>query len=300
MGLGQILELGESVRKVGFSNRRLYVDRCDEERIFIPLEDINLIIVDGKKALLSAQALSALSDSNIPLLVTDSKHLPVGCLSPLAAHVYHPKRLQLQITAREHLKRKAWTQLVKAKIVAQRDALKLCGRDASVLLGFENKVKSGDPKNVEAQAAKRYWRELFRGNDFYRSNENDGRNILLNYGYSILRSTIARAICASGLHPALGIYHSNRGNSFALADDFIEPLRPLVDIQIAELQLIPEKEALTRENKGALLSILFSEIYCDTGVYEFSGGVKVMLDSYVQLMCSERRELIIPRIVPHD
>jgi CRISPR-associated protein Cas1 len=100
------------------------------------------------------------------------------------------------------------------------------GADAFALIA--RRVKSGDTDNLEAQAARRYW-PLLMGPDFRRDRDNPGANALLNYGYAIMRSTVARAVVAAGLHPTIGINHANRGNAFALADDLIEPFRPLVD-----------------------------------------------------------------------
>jgi CRISPR-associated protein Cas1 len=87
---------------------------------------------------------------------------------------------------------------------------------------------------VEAQAARRYWTLMF-GPDFTRDRNAEGANALLNYGYTVLRAIVSRAICASGLHPTIGVFHTNRANAFALSDDLMEPFRPLVDLLVMRL-----------------------------------------------------------------
>lgn len=96
------------------------------------------------------------------------------------------------------------------------------------------RVKSGDSDNLEAQAARRYW-PLLMGRGFRRDRESPGANALLNCGYAVIRASVARAIVAAGLHPSIGINHANRGNAFALADDLVEPFRPLVDALVVAM-----------------------------------------------------------------
>ena len=52
----------------------------------------------------------------------------------------------------------------------------------------------------------------------------------LNYGYAVLRNAIIRAAIMAGFQPAFGIHHDNYLNAFDLADDLIEPWRPMVDV----------------------------------------------------------------------
>lgn len=89
-------------------------------------------------------------------------------------------------------------------------------------------MRSGDPQNIEAQAARFYWKKLF-GETFQRDRFLPGINAHLNYGYIILRSAIARAVIAAGISPSLGVGHINSRNNFCLVDDLMEPFRPLVD-----------------------------------------------------------------------
>lgn len=73
------------------------------------------------------------------------------------------------------------------------------------------------------------------GDDFRRDRLAPGANALLNYGYTVLRACTSRSVVGAGLHPSIGIHHSNQGNAFALADDLMEPYRPLVDCAVKTL-----------------------------------------------------------------
>jgi CRISPR-associated protein Cas1 len=133
-----------------------------------------------------------------------------------------------QAEAAEPTKKRAWQTIVRAKIKAQWSLLEEVGQPLPGLDDFLSRVHSGDPENVEAQAASKYWRALF-GPDFRRDRDAFDQNRLLNYGYAVLRAATARAICGTGLHPALGVQHHNQYNPFCLADDLMEPYRPMVD-----------------------------------------------------------------------
>ena len=142
--------------------------------------------------------------------------------------------MRSQIAATRPLSKQLWRQIVCAKIRMQGEVLALNGRQAGAFDALARKVRSGDPDNIEAQAARRYWKALF-GPDFTRDQDGGGLNGLLNYGYTVLRAVVSRAICAAGLHPTIGIFHANRANAFALADDLMEPYRPVVDHMVLAL-----------------------------------------------------------------
>lgn len=78
---------------------------------------------------------------------------------------------------------------------------------------------------------------------------------MLNYGYTVLRAATIRAVVASGLHPTIGLHHSNRGNAFALADDLMEPFRPLVDCTVRGL-LARKVDHLDKIAKEALVRLI--------------------------------------------
>jgi CRISP-associated protein Cas1 len=143
-------------------------------------------------------------------------------------------RMRAQLDARRPLCKRLWQLVVQAKIEQQGAALEALGHRGNGLRLLARSVASGDPENVEAQAARRYWPIVF-GEDFRRDRGAGGVNGMLNYGYTILRSATARAVVAAGLHPSVGIHHRNRLDDMCLVDDLMEPFRPLVDLTVRRL-----------------------------------------------------------------
>ncbi|BCI67378.1 type II CRISPR-associated endonuclease Cas1 [Acetobacter aceti] len=214
----------------------------DENTITLPLEDLACVVLDTPQVNLSGALLSALAMSGIALIIPDDKHHPAGVVLPFHQHHLQAEVIGIQIAASKPLRKRLWQTLVVAKISNQAALLEEAGhQDASTLRNMIRRVTSGDPDNIEAQAARLYWSRLFPR--FTRSNCADRRNGLLNYGYAILRAAIARACVASGLVPSLGLHHASRTNAFNLADDLIEPFRPCVDRMVR--RTIPEHDPLS-------------------------------------------------------
>lgn len=206
----------------------LTVSSKGEERGRIALDDIGGLIVHAHGTTWSNHVFTRLAERNVPVVLCGSNHAPVSVVWPLEGHHAQGSRLRAQIDSPKPLRKQLWQRVVAAKIRMQGHILAANGLEGGAFEMLARKVRSGDPENVEAQAARRYWKALF-GSDFYRDQNGEGPNALLNYGYTVLRAIVSRAICASGLHPTVGIFHSNRANAFALADDLMEPYRPLVD-----------------------------------------------------------------------
>lgn len=209
-------------------------DRAEIGRV--ALDDVYALIVHAHGITWTGNIVAALAERGAPIIFCNASHAPVAVTLPLSGHHAQNARMQAQISASGPLMKQLWRRIVSAKIGMQGALLK--ARDiegAEALLFMARRVTSGDKENLEAQAARRYW-PLLMGQDFRRNRDAGDVNALLNYGYAVMRATCARAIVAAGLHPTLGIQHSNRGNAFALADDLIEPFRPLVDA-LAEMML---------------------------------------------------------------
>jgi CRISPR-associated protein Cas1 len=193
------------------------------------------------------------------------------------------------------LEKRLWQAVVKAKILNQASILSFFTReDEKQLLELAKKVSSGDKENIEAQAAKKYWRKLF-GEDFRRDFNQIGINSLLNYGYAILRSATARAIFSAGLHPAIGIFHKNQENAFCLVDDLMEPFRPIVDFIVKR---IVEKNSniseLTPEIKKNLTKILNLELSTSIGVVSISNCLIRLSQSFVKSLEDDEVKLEFP------
>jgi CRISPR-associated protein Cas1 len=180
--------------------------------------------------------------------------MPSGMFLPLEGHHTQTERIRSQLNASEPLKKQLWQQTIRIKIANQATVLDKIGLNGARLMDLSQKVKSGDSRNLEAQAAAYYWNQLY-GSEFFRSRNRSSPNAQLNYGYAILRSLVARALSASGMYPSVGIHHRNKYNAFCLADDMMEPYRPFVDWMVLNLTYPENESGLTKDQKTTLLSI---------------------------------------------
>jgi CRISPR-associated protein Cas1 len=226
----------------------------------IPCEDIGFVVVDHESTTYTHAALARLVEYGAVVVFCDRKHLPAGLLLPLATHPETVWRLQEQLALRKPLRKRLWRQIVVAKVRAQAANLDADAPARRRLQALAREVKSGDPTNVEAQAARLYWAAwLGDGTPFSRDMDGEGLNAMLNYGYAVVRAAVARALVSAGLHPALGLHHHHRGNAFCLADDLLEPLRPLVERTVRELHRAGHGE-LNPPTKRALLELLTATV----------------------------------------
>lgn len=231
----------------------------DDGTVVLPLEDITCCIIDTPQVSLSGALLSAFATSGVTLIVPDRKHHPAGGLFPFHQHYAQADIIQFQISASQPLRKRLWQLLVIGKINNQAAVLKAQGQpEAQRLQKMTGLVSSGDKNNIEAQAARFYWSRLF--SEFARADETDKRNGLLNYGYAILRSAIARACVATGLIPSLGVHHASRTNAFNLVDDLIEPFRPCVDQMVVQYQPKHDTTAVSLDDRRFMANILSQTI----------------------------------------
>lgn len=230
----------------------------------IPCEDIGVVVVDHPQATYTHAALAQLALADATLVICGPDHLPVAMLVPLADHTQVVWRVREQIEAGKPLGKRLWQQIVQAKIQAQAANLEPESPAYRRLQQLAADVRSGDPTNAEAQAAKVYWSAWLisaplerrdQCGSFRRDPDGAGANALLNYGYAVMRAAVARALVAAGLLPSLGLHHSNRSNAFCLADDLMEPLRPLVDERVRQLLFAGQTE-LDQPTKAELLELL--------------------------------------------
>lgn len=231
----------------------LIVSKDDAELGRIAIADIGALIVHAHGITYSNHVFIRLSEQEIPVVLCGQNHAPIAVIWPLEGHHVQAKRMQAQAQAARPLQKSLWAQIVVAKVKMQGQLIAAIGQPNAVFDMLARKVRSGDPQNIEAQAAKKYWSLLF-GNEFRRDKNGDSINGLLNYGYTVLRAIVSRSICASGLHPTLGIFHSNNYNAFALADDLMEPFRPYVDAVVFNLVKQGQTD-VNAETKQSLTSI---------------------------------------------
>lgn len=214
------------------------------------------------------------------MVICDDRHLPVGLCLPLTGYHAPARRMTAQANASKPTLKRLWQQIVRAKVAHQAALLRdLRGSDFG-LGELAVSVRSGDPDNVEAQAARLYWPALFDSADFLRDPALPDQNRYLNYGYAILRAIVARAICASGLHPGLGIHHHHRNNAYCLADDLMEPFRPAVDRAAVELWRDAGPDApLDRTIKPRLLALVEDR-------FDLAGERRTLFDCVARLCAS--------------
>lgn len=217
-------------------NKNLPEHFKQESEITKPIEDIGLVVLDNKHITITSGLLEALLENNCAVITCDNKNMPTGLLLPLSGNTTQNERFRHQLDASLPLKKQLWQQTIQAKIENQAIVIeKKTTAESKCMHIWATKVKSGDSDNIEARAAAYYWKNLFPIKNFVRGREEMPPNNLLNYGYAILRATVARSLVASGLLPTLGIHHHNRYNAYCLADDIMEPYRPFVDLLVLNI-----------------------------------------------------------------
>jgi CRISPR-associated protein Cas1 len=260
----------------------------------IPCEDIGVVVVDQPQTTYTHAALAALARWQAVLVVCGSDHLPAAMLLPLADHCEVVWRMKEQLAVRRPLRKQLWCQLIRAKIRAQALMLPRETPARLKLLALSRMVRSGDPNNIESQAARVYWANWLPEGMFRRDVDLPDLNMFLNYGYAVLRAAMARAVVAAGLLPALGLVHSNRSNAFCLADDLMEPLRPLVDRRVRELHAESRRE-LDRREKAFLLEILTEQVRLGGENGPLMVSLHRMVASLVKCFQGQAKQLEIPR-----
>lgn len=270
-------------------------DRPEGARASIPCEDLGVVVVDHPQTTYSHHALASLGEHGAVVVVCGRDHLPVSVLLPLASHSSVVHRHQLQLGLSLPRKKQLWKQLVQAKIRAQAANLDESDTTRAQLLALAEEVKSGDTSNREAQAARLYWSRWIPG--FRRTTDADGPppNNLLNYGYAIFRAVLARHIVAAGLLPALGVHHRHRANLFCLADDLLEPIRPIVDARVRALFRDHGRHHLDQPTKAGILSLLtVSASSGDLGSGPLLVAAQRLVESFVRCCEDRAAKLLIP------
>lgn len=228
-----ICEIAHFAAKLRVKNSLLVID--GQQQATVPLHELAVLLLSNPQVSLTQPVLSRICESGGVVITCDARRQPIGMLLPIIAHHAQVSRFVLQAESKPTLRKRLWQQVVRGKIASQASALEHLHESSHGLRNLIPQVKSGDPANVEARTARRYWSLLFAKPSFRRDRDAPDQNRWLNYGYAVLCAVVARAICAAGLHPSLGIHHHNKYAGFPLADDLMEPLRPIVDIAAAQM-----------------------------------------------------------------
>jgi len=293
--IGRIVEVADDRRHLSLSRGFLVVSDTDGDRCElgqVPLDDIAAVIGNAHGLSYTNNLLVALAERGAPFVLCGANHNVVGMLLPVDGNYQQAKRFDAQIAATKPACKRLWAAIVKAKLQQQAAALEAAGASTAPLAALVGKVRSGDPDNFEAQGARRYWTLLF-GTDFRRDQDAGGLNSLLNYGYTVLRAATARAVVGAGLHPTLGLHHSNEGNAMRLVDDVMEPFRPMVDLKVWQLDRHGEHE-VTPDTKRALVRTLFDDMQTDVGATPVMTCIQRLAVSLAQVFAGERQQLDLP------
>ncbi len=264
----------------------------------VPIEDIGFVILDNQQIIITHGLIAALLENNAAVITCDQKHMPTGLLLPLESHTVQNQRFRKQLEASEPLKKNLWQQTIQAKIRNQAKLLSKRNIEIANMLHWAGEVKSGDTRNHESQAAAYYWGRIFpQLPDFRRGREEHPPNNLLNYGYAILRATVARALVSSGLLPTLGIHHHNKYNAYCLADDIMEPYRPFVDEIVCRfVDLGSDFDILKTTIKRDLLQVPAIDVIIDGEKSPLMNAVHRTTASLNRCFEGESRNLIYPEL----
>lgn len=291
----RIIEISSPAR-LSLKNQQMVVEREGFETTTVPIEDIGILILDHPAVSHTQGLLTACSENNAAVVICDKKHMPSAVFLPLDGNSLHSKTINQQIQITEPARKRFWQAIVQTKIREQAKVLLHATGDNAPLPAYAARVKSGDPENIEAQAARIYWQKLF-GQTFRRDPDGSGINSLLNYGYAVMRAAVARAIVGTGLHPSLGLHHHNQYNSFCLADDLLEPLRPAVDLKVHAISKKLHNElVLTPENKRELLEILSKECIVSGQRLPLMTSLHYYAASVRKVICGEAKCVEIPAL----
>ncbi len=261
----------------------------------IPIEDLSCIMVHGANIRLSTMDLSILSSNKVTITTLDDRYLPTAIVLPFEGHSRQSKLMHAQVAFPEKNYLSLWKHIIHRKIDNQARCLSILGKDGTdVISRYLNHITNETIDSIESMAAKQYF-------SFYHEGLNrrgdDPINSRLNYGYAVVRSSIARSLVATGFHPTFGIHHNSQLNAFNLADDLIEPYRAIVDV--VAYKNIGTNVQLSKNERREIASVLHNACMVN--------GTKVNLLSAIDLMCeslkriileNSNESLILPTILP--
>ncbi len=297
--LRRTIEITTFGTRLSVAHRQLSIERPDLPKATLPIEDIGVLIVDDRRATYTQSVFMELLAVGATVMITGPDHLPLGMMLPLDAHHAQTERHRAQVDATEPTRKQIWRALISAKLTQQGCVLDCFDSAPNGLAAMATRVRSGDPDNLEAQGAQRYWPLLF-GKNFRRDRAAEGVNAALNYGYAVVRAALARAVVASGLIPSLGVFHKNRSNPFCLADDLFEPYRPFVDWRVKLLtQDRPDGFNLDdRAIRAALLSLFNETIRIGERKLPLLLAIEASAASLARALTGTDRKLLLPEGLP--
>jgi len=296
--IDRIIEIANPAR-LSVRDAQLVIERPQTEQLTLPfttpISEIAVLLLAHPQITLSQAVLSRIAEAGGSVVTIDSKFLPASMQLPVQAHFLQTERFAKQMQLSLPTRKRLWKQVVRAKIHAQGELLKELNGSDSGLIVMSARVRSDDAGNLEAQAARRYWPLVFGSPKFRRGSEGPDQNRHLDYGYTVLRAVVARALCAAGLHPSIGLRHKNRYDAFCLAADMMEPFRPLVDRRI--VQWIADHDPADEfdpATKNWIIGATTARYVCDREERSLFDIILRTTNSLAQCITGETREIYIP------
>ncbi len=298
--VANIVEISEANSHLSLYRGFLKISDKEQEKGRVPLDDIVALILSAPDAMLSKMIIATLAERNIPVIICGRNWHPLSLTLPVHSHHETAGILFDQIEMSAALRKRLWQSFVREKITNQAKILSRHSDEAAAsqkLMAMVGLVRSGDPDNREAHAAQLYWSALM-GRGFRRDTGTNDQNALLNYGYTILRAATARAVCGTGLHPALGIHHRNRKNPFCLVDDIMEPFRPLVDALVIQIWRDCQNgyDGLTPDIKRRLVGILLQDQEGERGASPLINCIGRLAVSVKESIQQGENKLLFPKL----
>jgi len=280
------------------------VIKTDIRESTVPIEDLGFLVIDHPEIYLSISAMNMLIENNSSVIVCNANHLPNGMFLNLNSHHIQQEIFRNQIEASIPLKKQLWQQTIVDKIRNQGILLERISGNKNQFEFLAGKVLSGDSSNMEGVAASHYWKyffltldnELSEQIDFKRERFGNYPNNFLNYGYAILRAATARALSGSGLLNTLGIHHKSKYNAFALADDIMEPFRPIIDEKVYQIMEEYKEQELNTQIKAELLGILTRTVYFKEEKSPLMVALQKTASSLQQCFTGERKKIKYPKL----
>jgi CRISPR-associated protein Cas1 len=287
----KILDISGDGYHLCVKNNNFSAVKENQEKLHCLFDDINTIILYGNNITITNSCIQKCLEHKVPIVFCDKTYMPAGMLLSFWTTNIYGQRLQLQINSSKPKIKQAWQQIITSKLNNQAEVLKIFGIDkaAETIFAMAKQVRSGDASFKEGVGAKIYFENLF--SNFYRSsNGRDFINSALNYGYAIVRSSMARAVVSAGFNPAIGIFHSKNHNPFCLIDDLMEPFRPIIDFMVKnKLEPFKQEKDLTPKTKKYIASIIENNLYFKDGAFNFTAGIQRYVQSYVSFLIQEEK-----------
>lgn len=269
--------------------------KVNEKEVTRSVEDVGIVMLDNDQITITHGAMRALQENKAVIISCAANRMPHSIMLPIEGHTEQSERYKIQLAASLPLKKKLWQQTVEAKVRNQMLVLEKLEKPTHRLRILLRRVQSGDPENIEGQAAAYYWPTLIEG--FIRDRYGEPPNNLLNYGYAVLRAMTARALVSSGMLPTIGIHHKNKYNAFCLADDIMEPFRPFMDMIVYNMFINNELESfLSTSSKQHLLSITQLDAKFGKKKSPLMVGMSTTTASLYKCYSGEKRKIIYPLI----